>query len=126
MARYVFRTLNSKACDADDCVVNALCLTAGGSWLKNFRDLCKVSEILYLMPNDVKTVERYMRMHKFQKLPEYDGTTAVTVNGFADSHPKGKYCVMTNGHLSAVIDGVIYDQINSSRMRVKAVYLIAR
>lgn len=125
MARLIYKTMNPKVPDADDCVVNSLCLTMGGTWLKNLQDMCKVAQSMYVMPNDIRAIKKYMELHRCFQIGFFNGTKPMTVEMFADSHPKGKYCVIVSGHMCAVIDGVVYDKIYSLRKRVQAVYQMA-
>jgi hypothetical protein len=45
-----------------------------------------------------------------------------SVTGFAKSNPRGRFVLLVSKHLVTVIDGVIMDDVNSERMRVKAVW----
>jgi hypothetical protein len=45
-----------------------------------------------------------------------------TVMGFAKANPRGRFVLLVSKHLVTVIDGVIMDDINSARMRVKSVW----
>lgn len=121
MARYVFKTAN-RTNGADDCAVNALCLTVGGNWLANFRALCRCGEITKSMPNTMLSIEKYMMSHHYVPVPH----GRMTVGQFADTHPDGVYYVICASHATAVIGGVIYDRLNPSRMKIKAAYLISQ
>jgi hypothetical protein len=45
-----------------------------------------------------------------------------SVTGFAKGNPRGRFVLLVSKHLVTVIDGVIMDDVNSERMRVKAVW----
>lgn len=113
MARFIYRMTNKKNKAAGDCAVNALCLTIGGTWLKNYRDLCKCGEIVWGMPSEMQTIEKYMSLHH-HRIVGFTGT----VEEFADAHPEGKYCVISDEHMTAVVDGSIYDQLNPLKRKV--------
>lgn len=121
MARYFYRVANLQG--IDDCAVNALCLTVGGTWVDNYRALCKCGEITFSMPNSKRAIDRYMTAHHYPKMMT-SFCKGLTVGKFADAYSSGVYYILCANHATAVIDGVIYDAIDPSRRKVEAAYLI--
>ena len=67
-----------------------------------------------LMMDSVEFVEKYLDS-KYLRKCHY----SKTVSEFAKEYPKGKYAVTMNGHITAVIDGIIYDTFDPSNRIIR-------
>lgn len=62
-----------------------------------------------MMFGDVEFVEDYLD-DRYNRECHY----SKKVGEFAQEHPYGKYAVTMNGHITAIIDGIIYDTFDPS------------
>ena len=113
--RYIFKNVNPIGSTGYDCSVCALCHINGKSWEENYKELCRVGLMVHDMPNTYDAINRYMNIHKY---PVVHIPRKVNVAQFAEMHEKGKYIVYATEHLTAVIDGMIYDTKDPSRKTV--------
>lgn len=98
----------------DDCTIRAIVAHEGRRWIDVYNDLCKLGGVLYDMPNSDAVIEEYLKLSGWDqhKMPKHPSGKRYTVQQFADENPKGKFIIRTTNHLSAVIDGVLYDTWN--------------
>ena len=88
----------------DDCVIRAISVLTNKSWYKIFDELSYLASNEGMMFDRVEFVEDYLddrynrECHYSKKLGE-----------FAKEYPIGRYAITMNGHITALIDGVIYD-----------------
>ena len=93
----------------DDCVLRSLSLLTDKTWRKTQDELSYLANRDGYMIDDVNFVEdflddRYPRECHYSK----------TVGEFAREYPYGRYAVTMPNHITAIIDGVIYDTFNPS------------
>lgn len=106
---YKYYNANTYKNNISDCVVRCLSVLLNKSW----RDV--YDELTYLAGNEgtmfdrVEFVEDYLdRRYK----REYHHSK--TVGEFAREHPRGRYAVTMNNHITAIIDGDIIDTFDPS------------
>lgn len=107
MARFRYYNRNGDpTLHRNDCVTRAISLASGMSYEDTRRKLYHTAKLL-----DCNRI--CMSCYKFliedvlcAKPLDCDG---LTVEEFADIHPKGIYLVRMNGHISTIIDNTIYD-----------------
>lgn len=106
---YKYYNANPKNRNIDDCVIRALSLLENKSWNELYDELSDLASDSALMIDSVVFVEDYLDS-KYPRTCHYSKTLGEFVNEF----PFGKYAVTMNGHITAVIDGYIYDTFNPS------------
>lgn len=107
MAKYSYYNRNEDpTLHRNDCVTRAISFASGMSYSQTRRKLFHTARLL-----DCNRI--CMNCYKFLIenvlccMPlDCDG---LTVEEFADIHPKGTYLVRMNGHISTIIDNTIYD-----------------
>ena len=103
----------------DDCSIRSLSLLTNRSWNEVYNELSYLANQDSLMMDSVLFLEdylddRYLRECHYSK----------TVEEFAREYPYGKYAVTTNGHITAIIDGIIYDTFNPSERIMRCAWRI--
>lgn len=97
-----------------DCVVRAICIALGKSWLEVYDDLCALGRREYNMPSADSVWGRYLYEKGFEPflLPE-SCPRCLTIRLFCQMYSRGTYIIGTGGHAVAVIDGNYYDSWDS-------------
>lgn len=111
---YEYYNANPHNRHIDDCVVRALSLLTGKEWAEMYDELSDLASDNSLMFDSVAFVEDYLD-DRYKRTCHYSKTLAEFVNEF----PIGKYAVTMNGHITAVIDGVIYDTFDPSKRIIR-------
>ena len=102
MFRYYNANPNKR--DIQDCVIRSLSVLKNRSWRSIYDELSDLAGDVGYMFDDVLFVEDYLD-DRYPRECHY----SKTVGEFAREHPYGKYAVTMLGHITAIIDGVIYD-----------------
>ena len=93
----------------DDCTLRAISLLTDKSWNQVYYELSTLANKDSLMMDSVVFIEDYL-----DKRYPRECHQAKTIDEFAKEFPYGKYAVTTNGHITAIIDGDIYDTFDPS------------
>lgn len=111
---YQYYNANPKQRHTDDCVVRSLSLLTNKSWSEIYDELSDLANEDAYMIDSVAFVEDYLD-DRYKRTCHYSKTLAEFVNEF----PFGKYAVTMNGHITAVIDGVIFDTFDPSKRIIR-------
>lgn len=103
----------------DDCTLRAISLLTGRSWHEIYAELSYLANNDSLMMDSVQFIEKYLD-DRYPRECHY----SKTVGEFAKEYPYGKYAITTNGHITAIIDGDIYDTFNPSDRIMRCAWLI--
>ena len=106
---YKYHNTNPHKRHIDDCTIRAIGLVTNKSWNDTYKELSTLANKESLMMDSVEFIEKYLDS-KYLRKCHY----SKTVQEFAKEFPKGKYLVTMNGHITAIIDGTIYDTFNPS------------
>lgn len=118
---YQFYNANPLGRFVNDCTVRAISLASGETWDNTYRRLSHFACLRGIMPDDVKYIDEYLEDH-FDKIYSYKENNRITVNDFVQDHPRGTYLITMRGHITCVIDGVIYDTFNPADRYIWGVY----
>ena len=103
----------------DDCVLRSISLLTNKTWEDVYDELSYKSGNKGLLFDNVGFVEDYLDS-QYDRECHY----SKTVGEFAKEHPYGKYAVTMNGHITAIIDGIIYDTFDPSRRTMRCAWKI--
>ena len=103
----------------DDCTLRAISLLTGKSWNEVYEELSRLANRDGLMMDSVVFIENYLD-NKYPRECHY----SKTIGEFAKEYPFGKYAVTTLGHITAIIDGVIYDTFDPSNRVMRCAWRI--
>lgn len=111
----MFKYYNANALgnSVNDCVVRAISKAEGKSWDKTYQELSYIARMKGILLDDVEFVEHYLDK-RYKRTCHY----SKTVGEFAKEHTKGTYLVTMQGHITVVIDGIIYDTFDCSNKRM--------
>lgn len=101
---YQYYNANPHNRHIDDCVVRSLSLLTNKEWAEMYDELSDLASDNSLMFDSVVFVEDYLD-DRYERQCHYSKTLGEFINEF----PIGKYAVTMNGHITAVIDGIVYD-----------------
>lgn len=118
---FICKNVNPTGMSNCDCTVNAFTILQKSDWHTVYKKLCAVGNQVCDMPNSVRTVERYAVINRLQPVMIIGN---YTVSKFVETHRFGRFAVMTSNHMTAVINGVIYDTIDCTRQRVKKAWKV--
>lgn len=110
---YKFYNANTKGNFVNDCVVRAISVAENKSWNETYEELSDLAQIEGVLLDDVEFVEnyldkRYMRECHYSK----------SVEEFLEEFPVGTYLVTMKGHITTIIDGVLYDTFDCRDRRM--------
>ena len=103
----------------DDCTIRALSILTDKTWRETQEELSRIANRDGYMIDDVVFVEDYLD-DRYKRECHY----SKTVGEFAEEFPYGRYAVTMNGHITAIIDGVIYDTFNPSNRIMRCAWKI--
>lgn len=102
-----------------DCVIRCLSVLTNKSWREVYDELTDLAGDVGLMFDRVEFVEDYLDK-RYHRQCHY----AKTVREFAKENPYGRYAVTMDGHITAIIDGVIIDTFNPSERIIRCAWQI--
>lgn len=103
--------------DTDDCVIRAVAKFFDISWDKAYLMVVMQGYNMKIFPNSRNDVWGTMLHEKgldFYYVPN-TCPNCITVEKFANDHPRGRYILGTTTHAIAVIDGTYYDTWDSGQ-----------
>ena len=106
---YKYYNRNPRNRNIEDCVIRSLSLLTDRSWEDVSKELAHFSSKDGYMTDNVEFVEDYLD-DRYPRQCHY----SKSVGEFAYEHPVGKYAVTMPNHITAIIDGVIYDTFDPS------------
>ena len=89
--------------NVNDCVVRAISKAEGKSWDKTYQELSKIAQYDGILLDDVDFVEEYLDK-RYKRQCHY----AKSVGEFSEEYSKGVFLITMQGHITVLIDGVIY------------------
>lgn len=94
-----------------DCVIRALSKALDVKYETILSELCELSCLTCYMPNEDIVWQNYVEDEGFvkRKQPKKSSGKKYTAREFAKSHKDGVYLLRLAHHLTACVDGVIYD-----------------
>ena len=99
---------------AGDCAVRAVAKALDISWEESYARLTMNGFLMGNMPSSDLVWGSVLREHGFKRemIPN-TCPDCYTVAEFCADNPEGTFAVKSDGHVAAVIDGVLYDSWNS-------------
>lgn len=106
---YRYYNANPNNLNIEDCSIRSISALEGISWADAYKKLSNFGRKHGLMLSSVESVEAYLDSF-YDRVPIYEET----VGEFIENHPRGKYAITMQGHITALIDGINYDTFDSS------------
>ena len=111
---------NSDKSTKGDCVIRAFAIAADIDWLEAFDKLTAYARETYNVPNDKNCYKVVFEQFGFLKrsVGVEKGKFRMTVEDFCKTHPKGRYILRIAHHLTAVVNGKVYDTWNTANKSI--------
>lgn len=104
---FKYYNANAKGRHTNDCVVRAISLAEDKTWNETYKELSKLAQAQGILLDDVEFVEPLLDGRYTRECFE-----DTFVGEFIETHPIGKYLVTMSGHITCIIDGVLYDSFD--------------
>lgn len=122
MAKYKFLNINPLGEIEEDCVCRAISLTLNKDYYEIQHKLNLVAELFECETLCLCCYKFLLdEVYGLERIEEFQGRT---IECFANYHPIGTYIIRIEGHLTSLIDGVIYDLWNCSDKVVDVVWKV--
>lgn len=113
MTSFIFFNAHPKGLKVGDCVKRAITKATGMDYMEVQRELNRYKKVTGADAFNCKTnykpyIEKVLKGKKIS-FPAKKGFNRMDGYHFANRYPKGKFILSMAGHLTACIDGVIYD-----------------
>lgn len=118
---YKFYNANALGNSVNDCVVRAISKAQGKTWDETYEELSYIAQEEGILLDDVNFVENYLDK-RYRRTCHY----SKTVGEFVKEHKKGTYLVTMQGHITTIIDGIIYDTFDCSNRRIWCAWTVKR
>lgn len=118
---YKYYNANKKGNFVNDCVIRAISVAQNKSWEETFTELSAIANYEGTMIDDVDFVEKYLNRRYPRKC--YKNTT---LSEFIENNPYFIHLVTMNGHITVVIDGVVYDTFDCRDRFIRCSWLVKK
>ena len=99
-----------------DCAVRAVAKALGTTWEDAYAKLTMNGFLMGDMPSSDNVIASVLRQNGFKRgIVPNTCPDCYTISDFAKDNPIGTYVVKSENHVTAVVDGNIYDAWDSSR-----------
>ena len=117
---YVKFNNHPKGLETNDCVVRAISKAFDKDYLETRRELNRVKrELGFQSYKETKFIYKYLSEYKRTIIKVEKGNPRLKGYDFLEKYSKGTYILKMAGHITVVIDGVLYDLWDS---RYRSVY----
>jgi hypothetical protein len=107
---YIKFNNHPKGLNTSDCVVRAISKAFDNDYLETRRELNRVKrELGFKSYKDTKFLYKHLEAYERIILKAVRGEPRIKGYDFTEMYPKGTYILKMAGHISVMIDGVIYD-----------------
>lgn len=110
---YKFYNANSRGNFTNDCVIRAISVAQNRTWDEVYNELTFLAREQGLLMDDIKFVESYL-----DKRYKRECHKSKTVGEFMKECDEGIYLVTMAGHITVIIDGVLYDTFDCRDRRM--------
>lgn len=110
---YKYYNANVRGNNVNDCVIRAISKAEDKSWDETYRELSEIAQYEGVLLDDVEFVEHYLDK-RYKRACHY----SKTVEEFMAENPKGIYLITMEGHITVIIDGVLYDTFDCRKRRM--------
>lgn len=105
---FEFLNVNPKNKKVSDCTVRAFALAHGISWYESYDILSSYARQECIIIDDADFIDNFLSNRYEYKCFKCDNIT-ITVGEVSKIYNKGIFLITMSGHITCLIDGVIYD-----------------
>ncbi len=120
---YKFYNNNPYGRHVSDCAVRAIALATDRSWDQTYEELSNYAKQQGITFSEIEFIDDYLD-RQYISYCQNKRDKIVTVGDFADLKIKGTWLVTMGGHITCIIDGVIYDTFDPSDRLLWCAYKI--
>lgn len=110
---YRYYNANPEGNNVSDCVVRAISKAEDKTWDETYEKLSKIAQHEGILLDDVEFVEGYLDK-RYKRQCHY----SKTVGEFLNEHRRGTYLVTMQGHITVIVDSVLYDTFDCRDTRM--------
>lgn len=114
---YRYYNANSRGNFTNDCTVRAISVAEGKTWDETYKELSRLAEREGVLLDDVDFIEDYLD-YRYPRIPHY----AKTIGELIEEFPYGIFLVTMDGHITVVMDGVLYDTFDCRNRIIRSVW----
>ena len=118
---YKFYNANIKGNFVNDCVIRAISVAEGKSWDKTYEELSDIAQEEGILLDDVNFVEKYLDK-RYKRVSH----CSKTIGEFIDEYPRGVYLLTMRGHITVIINGVLYDTFDCRNRRMWCAWFVKK
>ena len=118
---YKFYNANAKGNFVNDCVIRAISVAEGKTWDETYLKLSDIAQEEGILLDDVNFVEGYLDS-RYKRVPH----CSKTVGEFMEECPKGHYLITMEGHITVIINGVLYDTFDCRDRRIWCIWHVPK
>lgn len=110
--------------NVSDCSVRAISLAEEKSWDQVYKELSDFARKEAITFSEIEFIDKYLA----DRYPQYcwgKNQKIMTVGDFANLSLKGRFLATMSGHITAIINGTIYDTFDPSNRYVWCVYKVS-
>lgn len=108
-SKFINENINPKKRKSGDCVIRAIAKAENKSWTDVFESLIEISREEYTVPNDSRVYDRYLKDYSTINVFKMVKGKKKRYRVSEIAEFEGSYVVSIAGHMTAVVDGFIYD-----------------
>lgn len=116
---YKFYNANARGNFVNDCVVRAISVAERKTWDETYNRLSDIAQCEGTLIDDVNFVESYLDRN-YKRVKHY----SKTVGEFIEEFPNGTYLITMEGHITVVIDSILYDTFDCRERRIWCVWQV--
>lgn len=117
--KFIYYNANPFNNQISDCFVRSLSKVTGRTWDEVYKEVSDLARKEGLLFSNVQFVEDYLD-ERYPRECHY----SKTIKEFIEEHPKGKYLITMEGHITAVINGIIFDTFNPSNRIMRCAWRV--
>lgn len=114
---YKYYNANSRGQFVNDCTVRAISVAEGKTWDETYEELSDLAQEQGTLLDDVIFIEDYLD-RRYYRVPRY----AKTVGEFIEEYPRGVFLITMDGHITVVVDGVLYDTFDCRDRTIRSAW----
>lgn len=118
---YKYYNANARGNFVNDCVIRSISVAEGKTWDETYEELSDLAQDEGILLDDVRFVENYLD-ERYKRVPH----TSKTVGEFIEEFPKGIYLITMDGHITVVMNGVLYDTFDARPRVIRCVWRVIR
>lgn len=118
---FTYYNANPYQRSVNDCTVRAISLATNTSWDSTYDTLSEYAKRQGITFSEIDFLNGYLE-DRFEQFSPPAGT--YKVQDFLDENVKGRFLVTMSGHITCVIDGVLYDTFDCSDRYVWSIYRV--